>query len=80
MELYFHGYPVSWWNRFSDVADVQILSWGSFISRHLKLLVPNNEIGRKILDKLFYLEDRFPKLFPKCFQYPMIILGRRPVE
>lgn len=75
--LYFHAHPINWWNRFSDVASVQIMPWRSFSSDMQKWLIPNNKIGRKMFDVLFNLEEHFPNFFVKHFQYPMIILTKR---
>jgi ubiquinone/menaquinone biosynthesis C-methylase UbiE len=77
LSLYFHSHPIEWWKRFSDIASVKILPWRSFDSDTQKTLIPDNQIGRKMFDILFYLEDRFPDFFVKRFQYPMIILIKR---
>jgi ubiquinone/menaquinone biosynthesis C-methylase UbiE len=77
LNLYFHAYPNKWWNRFSDVADIKIFPWRSFLSSHQKMLIPNNNFGKKLFDILFNLEDRFPNLFVKHFEYPMIILTKK---
>ena len=77
VSLYYHPHPIEWWNRFSDIATVKILPWRSFQSNHQKRLIPDNELGRKILNVLFKLEERFPNFFVKHFQYPMIILTKR---
>ena len=74
---YFHSQPIEWWNRFSDIASVNILPWRSFSSGTQKSLIPNNKIGRKMFDVLFNLEERFPDVFVRYFQYPMIILTKR---
>ncbi|OGI08696.1 MAG: hypothetical protein A2Y40_05335 [Candidatus Margulisbacteria bacterium GWF2_35_9] len=76
-ELYFSPHSNSWWKRFEDVADVQILPWRSFASSHQKSIFPNNKFGKKMLDILFKMEDRFPKVFAGVFQYPMIILTKK---
>lgn len=76
LELYVHRHPVSWWYRFSDCADVKIVPWRSFASEHQKNLIPNNKLGGWMFDKLFYLENNYPKLFVKWFQYPMIVITK----
>lgn len=77
LSLYFHAHPIEWWNRFSDIASVNILPWRSFDSDNQKRLIPNNKIGRKMFDVLFNLEERFPDFFVKHFKYSMIILTKR---
>lgn len=76
ISLYFHPHPIEWWNRFSDIANVNILPWRSFTSDTQKRLIPNNKMCRKMFDALFSLEERFPDFFAKHFQYPMIILAK----
>lgn len=75
--FYFFSYPIKWWNRFSDVADIQILPWRSFSSGHQKAIIPDNKIGKKLFDILFNLEERVPSFFVKHCQYPLIILTKK---
>ncbi len=75
--LYFYAHPLEWWNRFTDVADVQVLPWRSFSSDDQRRLVPNNQSGRIMFRCLFDLEERFPDFFARHFQFPMIILTKR---
>ena len=73
----FHSHPVKWWDRFEDVATVRVFPWRSFDSDTQKGLIPDNRMGRKLLDVLFKLEDRFPEVFVEHFQYPLIVLTKR---
>jgi ubiquinone/menaquinone biosynthesis C-methylase UbiE len=75
--LYFHAYPIEWWNRFKDVADVKIFPWRSFQAHIHRKLFPDNKIGSMMFDVLYHLEERFPKFFSKHFQYPMIVLTKK---
>jgi ubiquinone/menaquinone biosynthesis C-methylase UbiE len=75
--LYFYAYPIEWWDRFSKIATVRLLPWRSFDSDTQKMLMPNNQIGSKMFDILFNLEERFPAFFVKYFQYPIIILTKK---
>lgn len=75
--LYYHAHPLSWWQRFKDVAEIEIEFWRSFDSSHQKKLIPNNQLGKTILSQLFKLESRFPRFFVKHFQYPMFILRKK---
>ncbi|WP_181391793.1 class I SAM-dependent methyltransferase [Methanospirillum lacunae] len=76
-DLYFYPHPNKWWRRFDEIATIKMVPWRSFDSSTQKLLIPNNKLGKKILKILYYLEERFPKLFCKYGQYPMIILTKR---
>jgi ubiquinone/menaquinone biosynthesis C-methylase UbiE len=75
-KLYFYQHHNIWWEKFSDVAKVEMLPWRSLSSRVQTKLIPNNRVGRKMLSALFYLEDRFPNFFVKHFSYSMIILHK----
>jgi SAM-dependent methyltransferase len=75
--LYFFAHPLEWWNRFDDEAQVALYPWRSFASVHQRLLVPGNVLGSRLLDLLFGLEERFPNLFVRHFQYPIVVLQRR---
>ena len=75
--LYFYAYPIKWWDRFSDVADINVFPWRAVTADFQKLLIPDNEMGKKLFSHLFMLEERFPSFFVKHFHYPMIILTKR---
>ncbi len=76
-QFYFYAHPIEWWSRFEDQANIEILPWRSFSSEIQKIIIPNNIFGKKLLDLLFKLENKFPKYFVKNFQYPMIILKKK---
>lgn len=76
--LYFHAHPIEWWTRFADAATVNVLPWRAFASNAQKIFIPNNKFGAWLLERLFNLEDRFPRIFVKYFQYPMIVLTKKP--
>lgn len=75
--LYFFAHPIRWWDRFRNLADIQILPWRSFDSSYQKRLIPNNKFGKKMFNILFNTEEKFPDFFVKHFQYPMIVLIKR---
>ncbi len=77
LDLYFRPMALSWWGRFSDVADVQVLPWRSFETGHQRLFFPDNRLGRSMFRVLFQLEDLFPRFFVTYFQYPLIVLTKR---
>jgi ubiquinone/menaquinone biosynthesis C-methylase UbiE len=77
IELYFYAHPIKWWNRFRDETEVKLLPWRSFSSDDQKRLIPNTIFGKKMLMVLYAMEDTFPNLFVRYFQYPMIILTKK---
>lgn len=76
-ELYGYAHPIKWWDGFSDMADVKLLPYRSFNSGDQKRLIPNIRFGKKMLNVLYEMEERFPKFFVKYFEYPMIILTKK---
>ena len=78
-ELYYFPHPIKWWYRFNDVADIQILPWRSFSAELQKKLIPNNRLGKELLNFIYKMEDKYPRFFVKHFQYPMIILKKKNV-
>ncbi|MFK7814187.1 MAG: class I SAM-dependent methyltransferase [Maribacter sp.] len=74
--IYFDPHPLSWWDRFTDEADLKKVPWRSFGPAAQKKLIPNNWLGKKMLSVLYSLERTFPKFFVKHFTYPMIILTK----
>ena len=78
-KLYFYSHSLSWWDRFKDEVDITIVPWRSFYGPQQKVLIPNNKVGKKTLDILFDLEEKFPNFFVKHFQYPMLILKKKDI-
>ena len=74
---HYHLFPIDWWNRFNDVAIVNIVPWHAFPSALQKSLIPNNKLGAKLFDILFYLEDRFPEFFVKNFHGLIVVMIKR---
>ena len=77
--LYAFAHPISWWTRFESEAEIEMFPWRSFFSPHQKILVPNNQIGKKMFKILFDLEEKYPNFFVHNFQYPMIVLTKKAV-
>lgn len=75
--LYFHAHPLSWWRRFEDLAEVEITIWRSFASRDQAALFPSGRLGRVMFRALYGLEEAFPHIFARMFQYPMVVLNKR---
>ncbi|MBI4697586.1 MAG: class I SAM-dependent methyltransferase [Nitrospirae bacterium] len=76
-DIYIYAYPLGWWDRFSDAADIKILPWRFFGSGHQKRLIPDNRIGRILFSILFYIEDKFPRYIARYCYFPMIILTKK---
>ena len=75
--LYFHRHPIEWWDRFRDVAMVEILPWASLSPLTQKTVIPDNKLGATLLRWLFAFEERFPSLFGRYSEYPLIVLTKK---
>ena len=53
--------------QFENVAEIEFYPWRSFSSTYQKFLIPDNFLGKKIFQILFYFEDAFKKFFVKTF-------------
>ena len=75
--LYYHRHPIAWWDRFSDAAYIQIMPWAYLGPDMQKMLIPDNALGRKLLEMIFRAEERFPHCLGKRCAYPIIILIKK---
>jgi len=78
--IYFSPHPINWWDRFKDVAEVNVYPWRSFTAKQQKLIFPDNAVGKMLLKCVFWMEDAFPRFFARRFAYPMFVLKKREVE
>ena len=74
--IYFHRYPLRWWNRFRDSGALEIYPWRTFSTREQKALFPDNRLGTRMLSLLFALEDKYPRFFSSIGCYPMIVITK----
>ena len=75
--LYFEPQSLKWWQQFADIADVKIYPWRMLSTRVQKRLIPAGHIGKRMLNSLLKLEERFPRSFVRMGCYPMIVLRKR---
>ena len=75
--IYFDPQPLTWWQQFSDVAEVSIHPWRALSTPVQKRLIPSGKLGTRMLESLFKLEDRFPRFFIRYGCYPMIVLRKK---
>ena len=77
---YYYRHPIEWWNRFSGLADLEILPWAFFSPGVQKALIPDNKLGKRLLDGLFFIENRFSRLLGKRCAYPVIVLTKKMTQ
>ena len=76
-ELYYYAHELKWWDRFHDQAEIKVMPWRSFNSNEMKCFIPDNLLGKFMLNTLFRLENRLPNIFVKFFQYHVIVLLKK---
>ena len=76
--IYYYQHPIAWWDKFSDAADVQIMTWAYFLPDIQKALIPDNAFGKKLFEMIFWVEEHFPHRLGKRCAYPIIILTKKP--
>ena len=76
--IYFFAYPLEWWNRFSDDAEVRLVPWRSLNANESRRLIPDNAIGVAMFRIVWWFERRFPRLATRFGCYPMIVLTKHP--
>lgn len=75
--IYFFAHPLSWWERFSDKAVVEIVPWRFLNANESRRLIPDNAIGAGMFRALLASERAFPSAAAKWGCYPMIVLTKR---
>lgn len=76
-ELYFYTHSLMWFERFKDVAEVEVVPWRTFGTEVQKKLFPNNQFGKYLFKILYFFENKFQKLFNYISLYPMIIITKK---
>ncbi|MCX6689102.1 MAG: class I SAM-dependent methyltransferase [Methanoregula sp.] len=66
-DLYFFAHSNDWWNKFSDIATIKIVPWRSFGSGIQKRVIPNNRIGKKILECFLIWKKSTPRFLLNIF-------------
>jgi len=68
----------SWLKReIGSMMPVQIYVWRSVSVRFLRDLIHDRWGGRRLLQYLYWLEERFPHFLGNCGQYPLIVIEKK---
>jgi ubiquinone/menaquinone biosynthesis C-methylase UbiE len=74
--IYFYAHPLSWWERFSDDVEVEIVPWRALNANESRKLIPDNAIGARMFRALLAFERVLPALATRLGCYPMIVLTK----
>jgi ubiquinone/menaquinone biosynthesis C-methylase UbiE len=75
--IYFFAHPLSWWERFSNAAAVEIVPWRSLNANESRRLIPDNALGTAMFRALLSFERALPRSATRMGCYPMIVLTKR---
>ena len=75
--IYFYAHPLSWWERFSDEAEVEIVPWRLLNANESRRLIPDNALGGRMFRTVLGFERTFPRLATWSGCYPMVVLTKR---
>jgi SAM-dependent methyltransferase len=75
--LYFFAHPLSWWQRFTDEAEVEIVPWRSLNANESRRLIPDNGVGAAMFGALLRFERGLPRAATWAGCYPMVVLTKR---
>ena len=76
-KFYFKPNSLFWWRRFNKLAVVKIKPWRTFSAKMQKIIIPNNNFGKKLFELLFLLEEKIPSIFVFLGTYPIIIITKK---
>jgi ubiquinone/menaquinone biosynthesis C-methylase UbiE len=74
--IYFFVHPLSWWQRFSDEAAVELVPWRSLNANESRKLVPDNRLGAGMFRAVLAFERALPRLATSWGCYPMVVLTK----
>lgn len=75
--IYFFAHPFSWWERFSDEAEVEVVPWRFLNANESRKLIPDNALGGQMFRAVLGFERTFPRLATWSGCYPMVVLTKR---
>lgn len=75
--IYYFAHPLSWWQRFTDAATVEIVPWRSLNANESRRLIPDNALGVRMFRAVLGFERAFPRRATSWGAYPMIVLTKR---
>lgn len=75
--IYFFAHPLSWWERFSDEAEVEIVPWRFLNANESRKLIPDSPLGTRMFRAVLGFERSFPRLATWSGCYPMVVLTKR---
>jgi ubiquinone/menaquinone biosynthesis C-methylase UbiE len=74
--IYFFAHPLSWWQRFSDQAALEIVPWRSLNANESRRLIPDNALGARMFRALPWFEQAYPRAATWAGCYPMVVLTK----
>jgi len=73
---YYHAHPQTWWDRFRDRASVHLHPMRLLDAPSQKILVPDGETGRQILNAVEAAETKSPRVFARLDHHYFVELRK----
>jgi SAM-dependent methyltransferase len=74
--IYFFAHPLSWWQRFSGDAAVEIVPWRSLNANESRKLIPDSALGARMFRAVLAFERGFRRFATWSGCYPMVVLTK----
>lgn len=74
--LYFHAHGPSWFEQQDWPFDYEVEAFHSPNNQFLNLYARDNAVGRRILQAVYDLEERYPQTMGKLGYYPLIVIRK----
>jgi SAM-dependent methyltransferase len=79
-ELYYHAHTLGWWRRFRDQCQLSVQPLEVIGSRPARALLKTQALASSFFKLARWVEERFPAVATKLWQYPIIILDKAPAS
>jgi SAM-dependent methyltransferase len=74
--LYYHAYPLHWWQRFRGMGMISFKPWEVIGSRPARALLRTKAIAKAFFKAAAAVENRYPTVAARLWQYPLVIIDK----
>ena len=76
-QMYFHAYPLGWWQRFTVDCNVAFMPWGVISSRPARALLWSDRTAAAFFNAAVRFEMKAPHAAVRLWQYPIVVLDKK---
>jgi ubiquinone/menaquinone biosynthesis C-methylase UbiE len=78
-QMYFHAYPLSWWQRFTIECNVAFMPWEVTGRRPARALLWGDRMAAAFFNAAVWSETKAPHVAVQLWQYPIVVLDKKRV-